>query len=153
MKHQIRTERDDSEIGQGHLCMSESGQSSVHGSLVTSEVKRRVPGLKPICDQRKKKALPKLKPIGGQQNSQKIELKVDIQSWRRHKDQIEKRMKLEKIDRIKITESFKNDENDTGVMDCSEDSSLKRAWKDVRELNSNEFKSLEKESIDFINQM
>ena len=98
-------------------------------------------------------------------------------------------MKLEKIDRIKITESFKNDENDTGyfnrvnkhlftkiqnqclysrldkinkntmnihvkgAMDCSEDSSLKRAWNDVRELNSNEFKSLEKESIDFINQM
>ena len=40
-----------------------------------------------------------------------------------------------------------------GMMDCSEDSSLKRAWNDVRELNSNEFKSLEKESIDFINQM
>ena len=113
--------------------MSESGRSSVHGShLVTtsSEGKRRVPGLKPICDQRKKKSLPKLKvseklfqkkifgdfqPIGGQQNnSQRIELKVDIQSWRRQKDQIEKRMKLEKIDRIKISESFKNDENDTG---------------------------------------
>jgi len=137
--------------------MSESLGRPVHGSLSvvtsSSEGKRRVPGLKPICDQRKKKSLPKLKPIGGQQNSQRIELKVDIQSWRRQKDQIEKRMKLEKIDRIKITESFKNDENDTGMMDCSEDSSLKRAWNDVRELNSNEFKSLEKESIDFINQM
>ena len=43
--------------------MSESGRPSVHGSQVTSEVnvKRRVPGLKPICDQRKKKSLPKLK--------------------------------------------------------------------------------------------
>jgi len=98
--------------------MSESLGRPVHGSLSvvtsSSEGKRRVPGLKPICDQRKKKSLPKLKPIGGQQNSQRIELKVDIQSWRRQKDQIEKRMKLEKIDRIKITESFKNDENDTG---------------------------------------
>merc|ERR1711990_1159346 len=133
LKHQIETERDDSEIGQYVIWfMSESGRSSVHGSLVTSssEGKRRVPGLKPICDQRKKKSLPKLKPIGGQQNSQRIELKVDIQSWGRKKD-----------------------ENDTGMMDCSEDSSLKRAWNDVRELNSNEFKSLEKESIDFINQM
>ena len=44
--------------------MSESyGRSSVHGSHLTSssEGKRRVPGLKPICDQRKKKSLPKLK--------------------------------------------------------------------------------------------
>ena len=62
-----------------------------------------------------KKIFGDIQPIGGQQNnSKRIELKVDIQSWRRQKDQIEKRMKLEKIDRIKITESFKNDENDTG---------------------------------------
>ena len=36
-------------------------------------------------------------------------------------------------------------------METSDDSSLKRAWKDVRELNSLEFKSLEQESLDFIN--
>ena len=35
-------------------------------------------------------------------------------------------------------------------MDCSDDSSLKRAWNDVRELNSNEFKNLERESLDVI---
>ena len=35
-------------------------------------------------------------------------------------------------------------------MECSDDSSLKRAWNEVRELNSNEFKSLERESRDHL---
>ena len=38
-------------------------------------------------------------------------------------------------------------------MDCSDDSSIKRAWNDVRELNSNEFKTLEAESMNILNDL
>merc|ERR1712106_1259120 len=65
--------------------------------------KRRVPGLQPIClgqqlkNGQRKKTIPALKPLSRTDDA-KIELKIDMVSWRR---EIEKQ-KLTRIKKVKI---------------------------------------------------
>merc|ERR1711973_680311 len=134
------------------------------------KTKRRVPGLVPICDSRKR-LLPQLKPIqsgrpspfssktplnlpsGPNQvknsgpktsNTPKIELKIDFALLRQEKLKQEAREKIHTIQTVRVdTSQIENMEVDES--NTASDSSLLRAWNDVRVLNSREYDSLAKE--------
>jgi len=133
--------------------------------------RRRVPGLVPICDSRKKK-LPELKPITANRlspfgsvvkgqtktqkpnaaasgipcassaNTAKIELKIDWNVLRQEQLKREAKEKISRLERVNVTQTPLETMD---VDDAKSDSSLLRAWADVRELNSREFESLAKE--------
>jgi hypothetical protein len=80
-----------------------------------SQGRRRVPGLKPICDSRKKKQIPQLKPLNPfeasnvarnqkvkNRNQAGIELVIDSQSWKNRNQNQKIQNKVEKIKKIKI---------------------------------------------------
>ena len=104
----------------------------------------------------------------------KIELKIDMVTWRREME----KQKLTRIKKVKINKQASAvttaaASSDTASSEqsksliwiiwkflkfkemeiCSntdDSNSIKRAWNDVRELNSNEYKTLEAESMDIL---
>ncbi|CBY09202.1 unnamed protein product [Oikopleura dioica] len=111
-----------------------------------SKQRKRIPGLVPIRDKRKRK-IPELKPLNASsqakiQRDSLIPLKIDFSLIREKQKTAPKRSSLNKV---QVTKSGTVSSNSSSPCDEDNDSSLLRAWKSCRVLSSREIESLTRE--------
>ncbi|CAG5096064.1 Oidioi.mRNA.OKI2018_I69.XSR.g14461.t1.cds [Oikopleura dioica] len=108
--------------------------------------RKRVPGLVPIRDKRKRK-IPELKPLNPSshakiQRDSLIPLKIDFSLIRERQNAAPK---LESLNKIQVNKPEKVNSQPSSPCEEENDSSLLRAWKSCRVLSSREIESLTKE--------
>jgi len=123
-----------------------------NGQKQPSKQRKRIPGLVPIKDKRKRK-IPELKPLNASpkakiQRDSLIPLKIDFSLIREKSEQLKSAPKLESLNKVQVTKSGTtkiNSNPSSPICDEENDSSLLRAWKSCRVLNSREIESLTRE--------